>query len=108
MPAAIVLSTCGSMREARKIGHDLVKRRLAACVSILPVTSCYRWKNKIMSEREWLIVIKTKSEVFGTLKRRILALHSYELPEIVSLRIDDGLQPYLAWIDGEVRVRTKR
>ena len=55
-----------------------------------------------MNGREWLMIIKTKSDLFAELKRRILALHSYELPEIVSLKIDDGLKPYLAWLDNEL------
>ena len=102
MPRTIVISTCGSLSEARKIGRDLVQRRLAACVNILEVTSCYRWRSKIRTEREYLMLIKTRSEAFARIRRRILTLHSYELPEIVSLKIDDGLKPYLAWIDGEV------
>ncbi len=55
-----------------------------------------------MNGREWLMIIKTKSDFFAKLKRRILALHSYELPEIVSLKIDDGFKPYLAWLDNEL------
>lgn len=99
MPQSIVLSTCGSIREAHEIAGALVQRRLAACVNILPVISCYRWKGKVMKEREWLLIIKTDSKIFSKLRRRILALHSYEVPEIVSLKIDRGSKPYLAWMD---------
>jgi periplasmic divalent cation tolerance protein len=102
MPRSIVLSTCGSIREAHEIAEDLVQRRLAACVNIIPVTSCYRWKVKVMKEREWLLLIKSDSKVFSRLRRRILALHSYEVPEIVSLKIDRGSKPYLAWMDREL------
>jgi len=55
-----------------------------------------------MKEREWLLLIKTDSKIFSKLRRRILALHSYEVPEIVSLKIDRGSRPYLAWIDSEL------
>jgi periplasmic divalent cation tolerance protein len=102
MPGSIVLSSCGSIREAHEIAGDLVQRRLAACVNIMPITSCYRWKGKVIKEREWLLIIKTDSKIFSRLRRRILALHSYDVPEIVSLKIDRGSKPYLAWMDREV------
>lgn len=54
-----------------------------------------------MKEREWLLIIKTHSKIFA-LRRRIVALHSYEVPEIVSLKIDRGFQPYFAWMDKEL------
>jgi periplasmic divalent cation tolerance protein len=98
----VVLSTCGSRKEAERIARDIVKRRLVACVNITPVKSYYRWKGRIRADREYLMVAKTRSELFARLKRRILALHTYQLPEIVSLRIDDGHRPYLEWIDKEV------
>jgi len=55
-----------------------------------------------MKEREWLMIIKTDSKIFSRLRRRILALHSYEVPEIVSLKIDRGSRPYLEWMDREL------
>jgi periplasmic divalent cation tolerance protein len=100
---AVVLSTCGSRKEAQKIARDILQRRLVACVNVMPVTSYYRWKGKVRTDREYLILAKTRSEVIRKLKARILALHSYQLPEIVSLRIDHGYQRYLDWIDEEVR-----
>ena len=99
---AVVLSTCGSRKEAEKIARDIVQRRLVACVNIMPVTSYYRWKGRIRADREYLILAKTRSELFARLKNRILSLHTYQLPEIVFLRIDDGYTPYLQWIDKEV------
>jgi periplasmic divalent cation tolerance protein len=99
----MVFSTCGSKKEAERIARDLVKRRLAACVNIVPVNSCYRWKGKLNFEREYLIMAKSRSEVFTKLKTRVLALHSYELPEVVSLKILDGYKPYLNWIGNQVK-----
>ena len=100
----LVLSTCGSKNEAEKIARDILQRRLAACVNIMPVRSHYRWKGSIRVDREYLMIAKTRSEVFVKLKGRILALHTYQLPEIVSLRINDGYKRYLDWIDEEVRM----
>jgi periplasmic divalent cation tolerance protein len=98
-----VLSTCGSRNEAERIARDLVGRRLAACVNIIPVSSYYRWKGRINADREYLIIAKTRSKIFAKLKRRILILDSYELPELLSLKIDGGYKKYLNWIDKETR-----
>jgi len=100
----VVLTTCGSLEEARQIAQALVERRLAACVNIAPVYSYFRWKNKVQTQREYLLLIKTRSQRFVQLRKRILALHSYELPEIVVVRIVGGHSPYLEWIDREVPI----
>jgi periplasmic divalent cation tolerance protein len=100
----VVISTCANRKEAEKIARDIVERRLAACVNILPVRSCYRWNGKIRADREYLIIAKTRSALFTKLKSRILALHSYHLPEIVCLRVEGGYKKYLDWIDSEVCV----
>lgn len=71
-------------------------------MNILKVESYYRWKKRVVNEHEWLLVIKTNSVVFGKMKRRILSLHSYEVPELISLIIDGGFRPYLKWLDTEL------
>jgi periplasmic divalent cation tolerance protein len=98
----VVISTCANRKEAERIARDVVEKRLAACVNILPVRSCYRWKGKIRDDREYLMIAKTRSDLFTKLKTRILTLHSYDLPEIVSLRIEGGYKKYLDWISDEV------
>jgi periplasmic divalent cation tolerance protein len=96
----IVLSTAGSEQEAHKIAHILVKRRLAACVNILPrVQSIYRWKGEIESAQEWLLLIKTRADKFPAVRDAIGELHSYEVPECIVLEIEDGSLPYLQWLD---------
>lgn len=96
----IVLSTAGSEQEAHKIAHILVKRRLAACVNILPrVQSIYRWKGKIESDQEWLLLIKTRADKFPAVRDAIGELHSYEVPECIALEIEDGSLPYLQWLE---------
>jgi periplasmic divalent cation tolerance protein len=96
----IVLSTAGSEQEAHKIAHTLVKRRLAACVNILPqVQSIYRWKGEIESAQEWLLLIKTRADKFPAVRDAIGELHSYEVPECVVLEIEDGSLPYLQWLE---------
>ncbi len=96
----IVLSTAGSEQEAHKIAHFLVKRRLAACVNILPqVQSIYRWKGEIESAQEWLLLIKTRADKFPAVCDAIRELHSYEVPECIVLEIEDGSLAYFQWLE---------
>jgi periplasmic divalent cation tolerance protein len=103
----VVLTTCGSAREARRIARALVERRLAACVNIqqLPVRSVYRWKGRVESAKEYLLLIKTSRKRFAALEKAIRGLHSYEVPEIIALPIAVGSLDYLAWISDSVRAR---
>ena len=95
----IVLSTAGSEDEARKIAHHLVEQQLAACVNIVPhIESIYRWQGKVESGREWLLLIKTSADKFAAVRDAIRELHSYDLPECISIAIDDGSAAYLEWI----------
>jgi periplasmic divalent cation tolerance protein len=102
----VVLATCGSQKEARKIARALVERRLAACVNEIgaPVTSVYRWKGKVESAKEFLLVIKTTKKRFAALRKAIRELHSYEVPEIIALPIVEGSRAYLDWIAESVGV----
>jgi periplasmic divalent cation tolerance protein len=100
----LVLSTAGSEDEARKIAHHLVEKRLASCVNIVPqIESIYRWQGKVESSREWLLVIKTTVDRFATVRDAIRELHSYDLPECISIALDDGSSEYLEWIEQSVR-----
>lgn len=96
----IVLSTAGSEEEAQKIARHLVENHVAACVNIVPrIESMYRWEGKIESSRECLMVIKTVSGNFSAVRDAILELHSYDLPECISIAVDDGSAAYLEWVD---------
>jgi periplasmic divalent cation tolerance protein len=101
----VVLVTCASAKEARRIADLVVKRRLAACVNILeiPVRSVYRWKKRVESARELLLVIKSSRKRFRELQRAIESVHSYEVPEIIALPIEGGSRKYLAWLEESVR-----
>jgi periplasmic divalent cation tolerance protein len=102
----VVLVTCGSQGEARKIARALVERRLAACVNEIggPVTSIYRWKGKVKTAKEFLLVIKTTKERFAGLREAIRGMHSYEVPEIIAMQIVEGSRGYLDWIAKSVSV----
>jgi periplasmic divalent cation tolerance protein len=96
----LVLVTCGSRKEARKIARALVEQRLAACVSEIgvPVASTYRWKGRVESAKEFLLLIKTSKKLFAEVRDAVLKLHSYEVPEIFALPIAAGSRAYLDWI----------
>lgn len=98
--AIVVLVICKSPAEARRIASALVRERLAACGSFLgtPVASIYRWKGRMESARETLLILKTTRSRFRTLEKEIRRLHSYQVPEIIALPIISGSQKYLNWI----------
>ena len=99
---SIVLVTAGSAEEAATIGRTLVEERLAACANIVPqIRSIYRWRGKIYDEQEFLIIIKTRTSLFEAVQKRVKELHSYEVPEIISLPIALGLPQYLEWVEEE-------
>ena len=102
--AVLVLSAASTREEAERIAQALVDERLAACVNVVPgVVSVYRWKGAVQKDDELLLVIKTRSEAVEALRARLVALHSYELPEVVVLTIAGGHPPYLDWIADGVR-----
>jgi periplasmic divalent cation tolerance protein len=103
----VVLVTCGSKKEAGKIAQALVQHRLAACVQEIgaPVRSMYRWKGRVESANEVLLLIKTSRKRFSAVSTLVKKLHSYEVPEIIALNIADGSREYLDWITSNVRAK---
>jgi periplasmic divalent cation tolerance protein len=95
----VVLVTCGSEEEALKIANALVEEHLAACVNLVaPIRSIYRWEGKIWDEKEWLLIVKTQTERFEELEKKVESLHSYSVPEIITLPIAEGSSSYLNWL----------
>ena len=100
----VVLVTCGTEKEARKIARAVVEQRVAACANIVttPVHSIYRWKGKVESAKEFLLIIKTTQSRFPKLEAEVKRLHSYDVPEIIALPIARGSSNYLTWISESV------
>ena len=97
--ARIVFTTVGSKEEGRKIARALVESHAAACVNISgPIESVYWWQGKTETATEHLLIIKTMADAVDRVRDAIAQLHSYELPEIITLKIDDGSRAYLDWI----------
>lgn len=99
MDYCVILTTTPNIDEAKKIAHCLVEKKLAACVNIIPeILSIYEWEEKINEDEEYLLLIKSRKSVFNELKDAILDLHSYDLPEIIMLPVEEGYKNYLDWI----------
>jgi periplasmic divalent cation tolerance protein len=102
----VVLSTCSTAEEAGRIGRQLIEKRLAACVNIIPgARSIYRWKEEIEDAPESLLIIKSRRGLFDALRAEIETLHSYEVPEVVAVAIVDGSPGYLTWLEKELGSR---
>ncbi len=101
----VVLVTCRNSAEAEKIGKELVEKRLAACVNVMPeIKSLFFWNKKLNEENEALLLVKTNRVLFSKLSASVKRHHSYEVPEIIALPIAAGEKHYLSW----VRKGTKR
>ncbi len=99
----VVLSTADSEESAATLAKALVEQRLAACVNIIPgARSIYRWQGKVEDAAEWILVIKSRRDLFDRLREAIAKAHSYEVPEVIALPVVDGSESYLAWIDREL------
>jgi periplasmic divalent cation tolerance protein len=99
----IVVTTYSKEVTGSEIIDALLAARLAACIQVFPITSSYRWKGKISKARESMMLIKAKSADFKAIRETILEHHDYEVPEIISVRIDRGFKGYLKWIDEVTR-----
>lgn len=99
----VVISTCGSAEEAETIARDLIGRRLAACVSVVPgVRSIYRWRGEVESAVEYLLILKTRRDLVHALRTALEGAHSYEVPEFLALSVVEGSPAYLEWLDREL------
>ena len=97
----VVTTTAGSSAAASSLASLIVRERLAACVQLTRIRSVYRWKGKIESAVEFRLDAKTRASLAPSLRRFIRANHSYEVPEIITTHIIEGLPSYLAWIENE-------
>lgn len=97
--ARLVLVTAGTERQAHSIARQLVDERLAACVNIVgPIRSVYRWRDAVEDEAEFLLLIKTRASLLGRVERRVIELHSYEVPEVLAFAPSGGSAAYLGWL----------
>lgn len=105
MAALLVLSTAPSLSEARRLADLLLKKHLAACVSLSsPVESRYRWKGRQCRDREIMLFIKTDSRVYNVLEKTLLKEHPYDCPEILGFPAQKGSSLYRKWLESETKL----
>jgi len=92
--------TVSTREEAIEIVRCLLQEKLIACANVVgPIASLFWWKGKIDEANEFLVLMKSYRKLFSKISKRVKAMHSYEVPELIALRIEKGLPPYLSWID---------
>jgi periplasmic divalent cation tolerance protein len=101
----ILFVTVPNRDDAARIAEALVAERLAACVNIVPgIESIYRWEGKVARDQELLLIIKTTSERYAEVERRVKELHSYTTPEVIAMKIERGSYEYLKWLQDSTAV----
>ncbi|MFX1519068.1 MAG: divalent-cation tolerance protein CutA [Promethearchaeota archaeon] len=98
-----MIFTASNKQEVEKIAHDLVEKKMAACVNIFDIASIYWWKNNIEQDNEALGIIKTRKDLIESVIEEVKANHSYECPEVIAIPIIAGSKDYLDWIDESVQ-----
>ncbi len=98
-----IYTTCKNKKEAVRISNHLIKNKLAACNNMFPISSVYRWKNKIVKDKEYALIIKTKNGKFNKIKNEIKKIHGYEVPCILKININKVNKEYLSWLNKEVK-----
>lgn len=97
----IIYCTVPSDEVGNMIAEEMVSSRLAACVNMIPrISSIYRWQEKVCHDLENLLIIKSKKSLFDKISLKISEIHPYDVPEIISVDITGGSEPYLAWLAG--------
>ncbi len=98
-----IITTTPTKKDAEKITNIIVEKRLGACAQIVgPIISTYWWKGKIEKSEEWQCIIKSKKKLYNKVEKIIKKVHTYDVPEIISIPIINGNKEYLKWLDGEV------
>ncbi|MDY7091481.1 MAG: divalent-cation tolerance protein CutA [Acidobacteriota bacterium] len=100
MSAIVVVTTVGTEEQANTLSRELVARRQAACVNIVPgARSVYRWKGTICVDGEFMLIIKTLDSEFEAVSKTIQEIHDYEVPEILAFNVKFGDPDFLEWIE---------
>ena len=96
--------TCASKEEAARIGRAAVEKWLAACAQVSgPIMSVYRWKEEVREDEEWLLTLKTRTCLFDEVSALVAAEHSYEVPQITAVPLDDLSPSYEEWLAAQIR-----
>ncbi len=102
-----VYTTLPDEESAKEIARKMVEERLVACVNFFPIKSVYHWKGGIEEDEEYVLLMKTRKELYPEIEKRLRDLHPYEVPAIVSYKIERGLREYLTWIEDTTEVNNE-
>jgi periplasmic divalent cation tolerance protein len=98
-----ITTTTGARHDAEQIASELVSRRLAGCVQVSgPITSTFRWQDKVETAEEWMCTAKTSRDQLGAIQKLFAEIHPYEVPEVIATAIVDGSVAYLKWLGEQV------
>jgi periplasmic divalent cation tolerance protein len=103
MKLCIIQTTCKDIDEAKKIAKILIEKKLAACVQISDIESLYVWNDELCNDNEKLVSIKTKKKNFEKIQRKIKENHSYDLPEIIAIDIENASEEYKKYIGDNIK-----
>lgn len=98
----IINTTCKNASEAKKIAKILLEKKLTACIQMQKIESSFFWQEKICHSKEILLTIKTKIALYQEIEKEILANHSYKIPEIIAINIENGHKKYLKWLKASI------
>jgi periplasmic divalent cation tolerance protein len=101
----VLLCTCPDAATAERIARELVGASLVACVNVVPgLRSIYRWNGAVQVDEEVLMILKTPADRLAAARERLVALHPYDVPEVIALLAADGHHPYLQWVVDSTRI----
>lgn len=104
MEFIVIYCTVPNKKEGKEIAKTLVEHNLAACVNIVDkIESIFSWDGQLEEQKEALMMIKTKRELFDKVKFIIHKLHSYTVPEVIAIPIIEADETYLKWIAHETK-----
>ncbi|MCY4178507.1 MAG: divalent-cation tolerance protein CutA [Endozoicomonadaceae bacterium] len=95
----IVLTTTSNQKSSERLINELLKKKLAACIQVMPINSHYVWEGEVCNQNEVLLIIKTKKACYSALEKTVCALHEYDVPQIVQVPVIEGFAPYLSWLE---------
>ena len=98
-----VFTTTDNLEEARKLATTLVEKKLAACTQISEIESFYTWENDVQNDQEFRIMFKTTKDKYKDVEKAILKIHSYDLPAIYAVDVDELYKPYGDWLNESLK-----
>ncbi|MDP3244938.1 MAG: divalent-cation tolerance protein CutA [bacterium] len=99
MNVILIYSTFPSRKQALKTGEGLVKNKLAGCVNVFPVASVYAWQGKIIKDKEWVMIAKTKKSNYQKAEKYIVARHPYKTPCVLEIPVRRVAKKYNSWLE---------